>query len=177
MKSMQSPFQLVIEKLASLGVFSFLLPWILTAAVFWGLLKKSGMFGPFVNAVIALTTSFFIWGYFTTSYAIEIGTPLSTFIIQGSVIILVFLFGLIAASMFYPKFPEILAEKKSSNMIWVFLGIFVGGLFFTSGLYRILSAGPATGIQSDVITLTTILVALIIGILILVAVQRSEGGK
>ena len=177
MKSMVSPFQLIAEKLATLGFYSFFLPWLITAAVIWGLLKKSGFFGSFVNAVIALSVSFFIWGYLVTAYATPLAAPLSAFILQGSVIILVFLFALIGASMFYPKFPETLGEKTKS-MIWVFIGIFVGGLFFTSGLYRVLSFGPpATGIAGDVTTLTIILVALIVGILVLTFIQGGKKGE
>jgi uncharacterized membrane protein YphA (DoxX/SURF4 family) len=63
-------------------------------------------------------------------------------------------------------------------MIWIFLGIFVGILFFTSGLYTILFVGfPSTGIQADVGAMIVMLVALIIGILILVGVQRGAGKK
>jgi len=177
MKAMVNPFQLIADRLADLGIFSFFLPWLITAAVFWGLLKKSGIFGSTINAILSLSVSFFLWGYLISAYAVDIGTPLSIFITQGTVFILVFLFGLVAASMFYPKFGEVLTGVfKGKLMIWIFMAIFFGVLFFTSGLHRVLIWGPeTTGVESDVGTMVIILIALIVGVLILVGVQRAGG--
>ena len=178
MKVMANPFQLITEMMADLGLFSFFLPWIITAAVMWGLLKRSKMFDASINLVLSIAVSFFIWGYLAQT-AFDIGTPLANFITQGFVLMLVFVFGLIASSMFYPKFSETLTEVfKSSSMVWIFLGLFVGVLFFTSGLYTVLFQGPSgSGVQTDVQALIMVLVALIIGILILVGVQRGVGGN
>lgn len=173
---MSNPFQIVVERLVDLGIFSFFLPWLVTAAVLWGLLKRSKIFDPLVNGVLAIAFSFFLWGYLATSFAVELGTPLAVFITQGFVLILVFVFGLVGASMFYPKFPETLAGVfKSGSVVWLFLGLFVGVLFFTSGLYKVLFWGPQpSGIQADVQAMIMILAALIVGILILVFVQKGK---
>lgn len=175
---MASPFEIIAERLVDLGVFSFFLPWIITAAIMWGLLKRSKMFDTSINAILSIAVSFFIWGYLAQS-AFEIGGPLSTFITQGFVFMLMFVFGLIASSMFYPDFSKTLTEVfKSSTMIWVFLGLFVGALFFTSGLYQVLTVGPeTTGIQADVQGMIILMVGLIIGIFILVGVSRGTGKK
>jgi hypothetical protein len=174
---MVNPFQIIVDRLVDLGVFSFFLPWLITTAILWGLLKRSKIFDPTVNAILAIASSFFLWGYLATSFATEIGTPLAVFITQGFVLILVFVFSLVGASMFYPKFAETLTESfKTGSMIWVFIGLFVGVLFFTSGLYRVLFWGPQpTGVQADVQAMIIMLAALIAGILILVAVQRGKG--
>jgi hypothetical protein len=176
---MVSPFQLITESLADLGVFSFFLPWIVTAAVMWGLLKRSKMFDPSINAILSIAVSFFMWGFLAQT-AFDIGTPLANFITQGFVLMLVFVFGLIGASMFYPKFSETLSEVfKTSTMIWVFIGLIAGVLFFTSGLYTVLfpPGPPTTGVVADVQALILMMVALIAGILILVAVSRGVGKK
>jgi len=175
---MVNPFQLITERLVDLGVFSFFLPWVITAAVMWGLLKRSKISDPTINAILSIAVSFFIWGYLANT-AFEIGEPLAAFITQGFVLMLVFVFGLVGASMFYPKFSETLTEVfKSSSMIWIFLGLFVGVLFFTSGLYKVLYPGyPSTGVRADVEAMIIMLAALIIGILILVGVQRGVGKK
>lgn len=175
---MVNPFQLITEKLAELGVFSFFLPWVVTAAVMWGLLKRSKIFEPTINAILSIAVSFFVWGYLAQT-AFEIGKPLAAFITQGFVFMLVFVFGLVGASMFYPKFSENLTELfKSSAMIWLFLGLFVGVLFFTSGLFTVLFPGPpSTGIQADVQAMIVMLVALIVGILILAGVSKGVPKK
>lgn len=176
---MANPFQLIAKNLQELGIIGFFLPWIITAAIFWGLLKKSKIFeSSIVNAIISLGASFFVMSYIFTSSTFDFGTALSVFITQATVIIIVFLFSLIGASMFYPKFDEVLAEKFKGTMVWVFIGLFMGALFFTSGLYMVLNSFPTTGVQGDVTTMIIILVALIIGMLILVGVSRStKGGK
>ena len=179
---MANPFQLITERLVDLGIFSFFLPWVITAAVMWGLLKRSKMFDSTINAILSIAVSFFVWGYLANT-AFQIGTPLAAFITQGFVFMLVFVFGLIGASMFYPDFSKTLTEVfKSSMMIWVFIGLFVGVLFFTSGLYEVLIYGPMTangnaGIKSDVQAMIVMMAALIIGILILVGVKKGTGGK
>jgi len=175
---MANPFQLITERLVDLGVFSFFLPWLITAAVMWSLLKRSKMFDPSINIILSIAVSFFIWGFLAQT-AFDIGGPLGLFITQGFVFMLVFVFGLVGASMFYPKFSETLTEVfKTSSMIWIFIGLFVGVLFFTSGLYKVLFVGsPATGVQADVNAMIIMLAALFIGILILVGVQRGVGTK
>jgi len=145
------------------------------------LLKKSKIFeSSVVNAIISLGASFFVWSYLVTGPAFDLGTALSVFITQATVIIIVFLFSLIGASMFYPKFDEVLTEKFKGTMIWVFIGLFMGALFFTSGLYMVLNTfftNGTSGTRGDVTTMIIILVALIVGVLILVGVSRSSGGK
>jgi len=175
---MVNPFQLITERLMDLGMFSFFIPWVITAAVMWGLLKRSKMFDPSINAILSIAVSFFVWGYLAST-AFEIGEPLAAFITQGFVLMLVFVFGLVGASMFYPEFSKTLTESfKSSSMVWIFLGLFVGVLFFTSGLYKVLYTGPwGTGVQADVQAMIIMLAALIVGIFILVGVQRGVGGK
>ena len=175
---MVNPFQIITERLADLGIFSFFIPWVITAAVMWGLLKRSKMFDSTINAILSIAISFFIWGYLGRT-AFNIGGPLSALLTQGFVLILVFVFGLVGASMFYPKFSDTLTEVfKSSWVIWMFVGIFLGILFFTSGLYTVIFPGPlGTGIQADVQAMIIMLVALIIGILILVGVQKGAGKK
>jgi len=174
---MANPFQLIAEKLQELGIIGFFLPWLITAAIFWGLLRKSKMFeSPIVNAILSLSASFFVFSYLYTASSFELGTALATFVTQATVIIIVFLFSLIGASMFYPKFGDVLTEKFKGTMVWVFIGLFMGALFFTSGLYVVLNNIPTGGVQSDVYTLIIILVALIVGMLILVGVSRGMGG-
>jgi hypothetical protein len=175
---MVNPFQIITERLIDLGVFSFFIPWVITAAVMWGLLKRSKIFDPTINAILSIAVSFFVWGYLANT-AFGIGEYLAAFITQGFVLMLVFVFGLVGASMFYPKFSDTLTEVfKSSWIIWMFIGIFFGILFFTSGLYKVLGPGPSgPGVQADVQAMIIMLIALIIGILVLVGVQRGAGKK
>ena len=178
---MLNPFQLIVRRMIELGVINFFIPWIITTTIFWALLSKSKMFeSNVVNAILAISVGFLVWGYLISPIAISLGNSLAAFITQGLVIIIVFMFGLLGASMFYPKFGEVLTSTfKSRSIIWIFIGIFFGGLFFTSGLYRVLINGfpSSSGKASDVTTLIVILVALIIGMLILVGVKYGMEGE
>jgi len=52
---MVAPFQIIAERLGEMGFYNFFVPWIITAAVIWGLLKKSNMFeSSGLNAVLSL---------------------------------------------------------------------------------------------------------------------------
>jgi hypothetical protein len=132
-----------------------------------------------VNAIISISVAFLVWGYLVSPAAIQLGTPLSLFITQGFVLIIVFLFALLGASMFYPKFDEFLIGAfKKRTIIWVFLALFFGALFFTSGMYKVLIPQfPSGGASGDVSMLIVMLVALIIGMLILVGVKYGIGGE
>lgn len=169
-------FRPIAEKLIDLGILGFLLPWLITAAIFWGLLKKSKLFdSAIINAIIALSASFFLWGFLVGGTAIDLGKPLAVFMAQGTILIIILIFGLIAASTFYPDLNKTLGEtfKTRSAMFVLIAAFFI--LFFTSGLYKVfMPENPFTGQAADVYTLIAILVALIIGLFILVGVQSSK---
>ncbi|MDI6807290.1 MAG: hypothetical protein QMD14_05845, partial [Candidatus Aenigmarchaeota archaeon] len=62
---MVSPFEAVVQRLWDLGFFTYILPYILTVAIFYGLLRKSQIFGApeknvAVNASVALVASLFV---------------------------------------------------------------------------------------------------------------------
>ncbi len=169
-------FRPIAEKLIELGFLGFFLPWLITAAIFWGLLRKSKLFDSIIiNAILALSASFFLWGYLIGPTAIEIGGPLSIFMAQVSVLILVIVFGLVGASMFYPDLSKTLGETfKSRSAMYIMIALFFG-LFFTSGLYRILIPEDAfTGPQGDVYTLVLILAIMIGGLFITIGIQSSK---
>ncbi len=169
-------FRPIAEKLVDLGFIGFFIPWMITAAVFWGLLRRSKLFDSMIiNAVLALAASFFLWAYLVGSTAIEIGAPLATFMAQASVLILVMVFGLVAAGMFYPDLNKTLGETfKTRSAMYIMIALFFG-LFFTSGLYKILIPEDIfTGPRGDAYTLVLVLAILIGGLFIIVGVQSSK---
>ena len=77
---MADPISTMFEQLASIGFFEFLLPWLFTFAVVYGLLAKADLFGGAntrVSALIGIIAAFFItpyagpWlaSYFSTIFA------------------------------------------------------------------------------------------------------------
>jgi len=175
---MANPFMTISERLLDLGFFNFFLPWLITTAMFYGMLKKSGMFkSEGITAILSLSIGFFVWSYLSLG-GMDLSKPLSTFFMQGSAIMLVVIIGVVASSVFYPDFTGVLKEHFSSrNMVWVIIALFFG-LFFTSGLSGILAGQPTPSgtAKHDVALLVNIIVILLILTLILVGSTRAGGG-
>lgn len=172
---MINPFQLVAERLAEYGFFGFMLPWLITSAVFYGLLKKSGIFSSeMINGLLSISVAFFIWGYLISPVAVELTTPLSTFFTQLSIIVVVFLFGLVAISMFHPDLGKTLSEVvKGGSFIWIGVVIVVL-LLFMSGLGGIVFR-IGKGVAGDITVLFYVLLVFMIGLFILGSIK--SGGE
>jgi hypothetical protein len=163
---MQSPFEVVITKMRELGMLQFLFPFFLTAAVFYGLLRKSKLFGEpernvVVNGVVALVAAFMVWS-FPILAGIDIETQLSTFMFQSTVAILTMVVGLLVVSLFFPEFPKVGPRAMYAILV---LGILIGiGIFFASGISQIVIPGfKIAEIPTDTIT----------GIIFIIAVVAS----
>lgn len=160
---MVDAFTLVITKLADMGAFKFLFPFILTTTIFYGLLRKSKLFSVTrkqknekgeekdvevstgVNAIIAITAGFMVWAY-PILQGIDFQQQMSAFFLQGTIVTLIFMVALLILSMFVP--PDVTAQMhemfKGNNKLMIFLIIAVVILvivFITSGLINFI-VGP-----------------------------------
>ncbi len=170
---MVNPFELAAQKMAELGFFNFVIPFFITLAVFYGLLKKANFFSVGINAVIAFSVSFFIWGFWITT-SVDIGGPLSKFFTQISLIILLGLFALVGASLFYPDFNKALEDAfRGGAFVWIVLTIFILIFFITSGLGNVLGVGGLLGSSAGVMVL--VLFFLFLGVLIASLVGAGGG--
>jgi len=170
---MADVFRNLILKLNEIGAFNFLFPFILTSAVFYGLLRKSKLFGSdsdrnvALNGVIALTAAFMVWA-FPVLNGVDIQTQLSTFFMQGLVVMLILMVGLMTVGMI---FPENLSEKiweqikgKSTATILLIAGIAVGVIvFLTSGLVSLfLTPEMISTLPTDIFLTIGLLLVMII---------------
>jgi hypothetical protein len=184
---MTDPFTTVILKLKGTGFFEFMLPFMLTSAIFYGLLRKSQIFGDpdkniAVNGVVALVAGFMVWAYPILA-GVSLQEKLPVFFAQAMSAMLVVLVGLLATSMFLPPdLPGKLAEKLGSRAYGIILiaGILIGGaILISSGLiYVFFPAGGGleiTGLSED--TILTIAIVILFFITILVIVWGGKGGK
>jgi len=183
---MASPFDAAIQKMAELGLFKFLFPFMLTAAVFYGLLRKSQIFGNpdknvAVNAVVALVAGFMVWSYPIIA-GIDVTLQLANFFMEGLVVSLVIMVGLlIAGFVFPPDLPKTLSEKFHGGSFWMFilvLGFILGTIVLvSSGLFSVFFPATtfgATGIDQDTLLTIGILIILLVSIIVIVGVG---GGK
>jgi uncharacterized membrane protein YjfL (UPF0719 family) len=178
MAELIDPFSSVILRLKGLGFFNFLLPFMISSAVFYGLLRKSQIFGPAernvaVNATVAMGIAFFIWA-FPILQGINIEEQLSAFFAQSLVAMLVLMVGVMITGMLLPQnLPELLGEKFKAGGAWSLLfvgGILVGiALLVTSGLTGIFfPAGMVSSIPEDVINIVAVMAFLLITVIIFV---------
>jgi len=113
---MTSPMEVVIKNLQEIGAFQFLFPFMLTAAVFYGLLRRSKIFGEpeknvGVNAVVALIAAFMVWSYPVLT-GVNVEVMLAKFFFQGIIATLVIIVGLLIVTTFLPgSLGEFLGEK------------------------------------------------------------------
>jgi len=181
-------FTAVIERLRDIGAFNFLFPYMLTTAIFYGLLRKSQVFGKpeenaAVNAVIAMIAAFMVWSYPVIA-GINIETHLIYFFTQGIVVMLTFMFALLIAGMFLPPdLPKHLSEGllKGNKAA----GIIIVGLFFgfvivmSSGLWNAVLGPGLLEVSSDIFITILVIIILIIPFIFIMwptKAEKKEGG-
>lgn len=179
---MASPFVIVIERLRDIGAFQFLFPFMLSSAIFYGLLRKTKLFGEpekniAINAVVSLIAAFMVWAA-PILLGINIEVALSKFFVQGFVATLVPLVGLLIVGMFMPeglttKLSEAFKGKALMGLVIVSV-LIIAGVAVSSGLVGVLfPSTSSTGISSDwLITL-----GMISALVIILAIIIFAGGK
>jgi len=182
---MASPFETVILRLKDLGMFQFFLPFMLSAAIFYGLLRKSKLFGEgkenvTVNAVVAMVASFMVWASpIITGVSIEV--ELAKFFTQAMLAMVVILVGLLALTMFVPagglgeKLKEFGLGKRFYMAVLVAAILVAVGVLVSSGLIVVffpsgISVGG--GLSNETIITIGILILMVGTVAILVI-----GGK
>ncbi|MBI1978644.1 MAG: hypothetical protein HYS62_01120 [Candidatus Aenigmarchaeota archaeon] len=128
----------VIQIAKDVGVFQFYLPFLLSFAVLYALLLKTGVFGAQKNLVtiIALAASGFIMVY--TPVGIAFSTFLANFVGNAIVVILTIIVVLIFVGMLQSGkiLPENFNDIMKGNTLWLFLlllVLIVLGVFVASG--------------------------------------------
>jgi len=178
---MTNPFELVVRQLLSLGFYDFLFPFIITATIVFGLLKKSKILSEswVINGVVSLSIAFMIFG-FPVIVGVSLASPFSTYFTQITVFVLVFVMGLLLASFFYPDLTGMLLKqvtRRSSMYVMIAIAI---AFFITSGMVNIFfppakatTPGTPAGTPTDVILIAAAVVIFIVLIIIAVAIARG----
>ena len=169
----QNIFANMVKKLIEAGGMNLLI-FIFFAAILYAILRKTKILGGWEagNAIVALIGSFLIFVYLATS-GFDLVKPLSTFMTQSSVLIILLVVSLLAASLFYPDMPKVLGEAmKSPTIIWVMIAVVIA-LVIVSGLVSVIWSGitaekPGEKTYKDVILISTSII-LFIAVLYLAA--------
>jgi len=139
---MSDVFSSLIITLHNLGVFKFLIPYILTLAIFYGLLRKSKIFGEpekniAVNATVAASAAFLVAAAPIIA-GIDITRYLSGFLIYIMFVIFAMMTVLFIPNIIFPTLKEfdISIDKKTiaivfflSLAIFIIIGLIVFNFF------------------------------------------------
>lgn len=177
---MATPFETVIIRLQELGMFQFFFPFMLSSAIFYGLLRKSKIFGDprqniAVNAIVSLVAAFMIWAYPILA-GVSIEYQLSTFFTQGMLAMLATMVGLMVIGMFLPpgvaeRIKEIGFGKKFYGGLIVIFVLVGFGILISSGLWNVFfPSGIDLGFEmsSDILITVGIILLLVITVGVIV---------
>jgi hypothetical protein len=157
----------IIATLQNLGFYSFLLPWLFTFAVVYGLLVASKLFGEAnkrVSAALALVLAFFV-----TAYS---GQWMATFfsnIFGGSMIIVAGILVILLFILMVGKNPQDIA-KTGTIVALVVIGI----------VLWILSTGAASGfgaallLSHDLVALVLLIIVLVTAVWLITKPEKKE---
>lgn len=172
-------FEIAIQKLQELGFFKFLLPFILTAAIIYGGLRRAQLFGDpdkniAVNGIIAFVISLFVWAA-PVILGIDIEAKLTSFFIQGFSVTLIALIALVLAGfVFPPDLAKSLGDRIKAGAFWggviIFFLIVGGVILVSSGLATVLF--PKITIPSDIFITLAVLILLAVGIAVIVRTAK-----
>ena len=183
---MASPFETVILRLKDLGMFQFFFPFMLSAAIFYGLLRKSQIFGDpkgntAVNAVVALVASLLVWASPIIA-GIDIQTQMAAFFTQAIIVSFTVMVGLLIASFVLPpNLPEHLKGNLKGKYLVGLLIVFllIGfGILVSSGLITVFfpaGIGVGGGVSDETVLTLGIVLLMVISVAVIVfAVGRGE---
>lgn len=184
---MADPFTLVVEQMIKLGFYNFVFPFMITAALFYALFRKSKILGESVviNGVVALSIAFLIFGYPVIA-GISLATPLATFFTQATVWILILVIGMVFASIFYPDLGKMLLDQFTKRTTLYQMLALAVALFITSGLVVTLiqgASGPPAkpgevkppAPPADVVLIASALIIFLVLLMIAASIFRGEG--
>jgi len=176
----------LIRALQTQGVFEIYLPFLLTFALFYGLLRRIGLFGKNesdstsnkISAVVAFVAAMYITIF--SPAAIPISRFFATFFTQSSIAIVVIMVSIMLITMFF-SLPFI-DQGQKSRFTAQFLTYFtigallvVIGMFVSSGGVQLFTSmlPPGARISGEDVGL----IVLIIVTIIIIAMLLSDGSE
>jgi magnesium-transporting ATPase (P-type) len=183
---MTSAIETLLINLEKMGFFAFL-PFLLTAAVFYGLLRRSKLFGDpeknvGVNATVSLVAAFMVWGYpiITGTSIQEYQQFFSSFFLKGTIATLTVIVGLLIVGMFLPEegITKTIGEKLGGKfgIGIIVLGLLIGvGVLLSSGISYLFGGLLETADMETVYSLLFIIIFIgIIGFVVWITSKESK---
>lgn len=170
----------LVDFLKNIGVFEYYLPFIMTLAIFYGLLERAKIFAEKrINVIIAVSAAFFIMAYTPVgTWGVSLTQYFASFFTKGVVALISLLFVVMIIYLLVPitgreKFPGA-AKYIAFFAALIGLGMFIssGGLAIFPGLGGVGAELPQIGLSPQ-----DIVVIILIVITILVIYWLTKGEK
>ncbi|MEM0480740.1 MAG: hypothetical protein QXQ14_00935 [Candidatus Aenigmatarchaeota archaeon] len=168
-----SYFEEVANFLIQSGTISFLVPFLISFAFFYALFEKIKISEKkSISTILAFSISLLIFTFPLIS-GIDLGVALSYYFAQAFGFLIVLVFGLLVASLFYPDFSEKLKQFFVTRGVLVAMIALALTLFVTSGILNLLffSFSPQTENTLSEAVNVGILAALLIIFAVLIAIS------
>lgn len=173
-------FQLAVERLVDLGFYNFLLPFILFSTVLYAVLRKTQILGesPLLQGTIAVVAGLFVFGM-PVVVGIDIVQPLTAFLTQAAIVVLVFVIGFLIAGFFYPNITELVERVfkppgPGGWLIWTVVGIAAAAGLFAFVGKPINAMMKAIKIPSELMIMSVVMIVIFIVFLIITLGRQVE---
>ena len=173
-------FQIAAERLVDVGFYNFLLPFILFTTVLYAVLKKTGILGDsiIIHGIISVSVGLLVFGV-PVILGSSLVQPLTAFLTQAVIAILVFVVGLLVASFFYPnimeKLPEIFKPPGPGGwLVWLVVGLAAALGLFTFIGKPIGQLFKAFKIPGELLSMTIVVVIVLIIFIIITLTRQVE---
>ncbi|MCX8179654.1 MAG: hypothetical protein N3E38_02910 [Candidatus Aenigmarchaeota archaeon] len=182
----QGTMHTLIKALQSQGVFEIYLPFLLTFALFYGLLRRIGLFGKDqsdktsnkISAVVAFVAAMYVTIF--SPAAIPISKFFATFFTQSSIAIVVIMVSIMLITMFFslPFLDPTQRGRFTSNFLTYlfFAGLLIAiAMFISSGGVQLFTSilPPGTRISGEDIGLIALVIITILVIALIVKEDRG----
>lgn len=164
---MNDPISQLIINLNNLGFFRFIIPFILTSAIFYGLLRRSRIFGDpkenvAVNATIAISAAFLVSAAPIIA-GIDIANYLSGFLIYSLFVIIGIIIIVFLPIIYKPALEEF-GKKELNKKTFLVIFFLTLCIFITIGMliFGSHSSSSSIEINEDFYTLISLLIFIII---------------
>jgi len=172
-------FDVFISGAQNAGIFSMYLPFILTFALIYGLLNKSGVLGggrpaKALNAIIGFSIAFYVIAF--TSAGVTIATFFSSFLTQATALIVTVIALVLVMTVLMPLHGD--APFKVGGYVGVIIVLILLWSFSTSGGTTIFGIGIPAGAlglglsNQDIVIIIFILIT--VGILFALTRETAE---
>ena len=135
-------FEQAIKIMLELGIYSYVLPFFISLAFIYALIRKAKVFeSPLVAATVSLAIALLIFA-FPVLVGVSLAKPFSAFFTQLTIVMILIGMVLLVAALFIPNVAEMIAGK-ARNAVFAIAIFSIIIVFFTSGLMSAFTTQPA----------------------------------